>query len=185
MSYALYVGKNHSADGHAYLAGYGDEPSSHWLEVVPRLRHAPEATIEVGVTAAADLPGERIEIAQVEETLRHIRVSYSYYMGVPAPLTNGGLNECGVAIRDVWSPSRAELVALTPTNQRGLNYSDLARVALERATSARHAVTLIGDLIAEHGEATYGGNSHLFADPEEAWVVIQFAGGSGLWAAER
>ena len=28
MSYGLYVGKNLTADGIAYLAGYGDEPLS-------------------------------------------------------------------------------------------------------------------------------------------------------------
>ena len=27
MSYGLYIGKNHTSDGIAYLAGYGDEPS--------------------------------------------------------------------------------------------------------------------------------------------------------------
>ena len=36
MSYGLYIGKNFTSDGHAWLAGYGDEPSSHWLEIVPR-----------------------------------------------------------------------------------------------------------------------------------------------------
>jgi hypothetical protein len=56
---------------------------------------------------------------------------------------------------------------------------------LERATSARDAVELCTSLIADHGEASYGGNSHLFADADEAWVMIQFAGGQGLWVAER
>jgi hypothetical protein len=114
-----------------------------------------------------------------------MRVSYSHYLGVPAPITNGGVNAAGLAVRDVWSTSRAELRDMTPKDQRGLNYSDLARIVLERATSARGAVELCAALIAEHGEATYGGNSHLFADAEEAWVMIQFAGGKGLWVAER
>jgi len=35
MSYAIYVGRAHTRDGHAWLAGYGDEPSSHWLEIIP------------------------------------------------------------------------------------------------------------------------------------------------------
>ncbi len=185
MSYAIYVGRNLTMEGHAWLAGYGDEPSSHWLEIVPRMTHQPGATFRAGVGADADLPGIRIDVPQAAETFRHLRVSYSYYKGVPAPITNGGLNEHGVAVRDVWSPSRDELVAMTPKDQRGLNYSDLARVCLERATSARHGVQLMGELIAEHGEASYGGNSHLLADSSEAWVVIQFAGGKGLWAAER
>jgi hypothetical protein len=112
-------------------------------------------------------------------------VSYSYYKGTPAPLTNGGLNEHGVAVRDVWSPSRPELIAMTPKDQKGLNYSDLCKIVLERARTAREGVELIGELTATHGDVTYGGNSHLIADAEEAWVVIEFAGGRGLWAAER
>ena len=185
MSYALYIGKNHSRTGHAWLAGYGDEPSSHWLEIVPAANHPVEAMIEVGVGPEADMPGQRIRVPQARHTLRHMRVSYSYYLGVPAPITNGGVNECGVAVRDVWSTSRAELRAMTPKDQVGFNYSDLARTVLERATSAYDAVKLCACLIAEHGEASYGGNSHIFADADEAWVMIQFAGGQGLWVAER
>lgn len=185
MSYGLYVGKNLTNDGLAYLAGYGDEPSSHWLEVVPRTTHTPDETITVGVTPNADLPGILTEIPQAAETARHVRVSYSFYKGVPAPLTNGGLNEYGVAVRDIWSSSRSELIDMTPTDQSGPNYSDLARIVVERARSARDGVELIGALIARHGYSSYGGNSHLIADPEEAWVVIECAGGQGLWAAER
>jgi dipeptidase len=185
MSYAIYIGGNHTADGIAYLAGYGDEPSSHWLEIIPRQSHSEDSTISVGVTEKADMPGIRTEISQVSETARHIRVSYSYYLGVPAPITNGGLNEYGVAVRDIWSPSRPELVNLTPLDQSGPNYSDLARIALERAQTARQAVEIIGSLIDQYGESSYGGNSHFIADSEEAWVLIEFSGNQKLWAAER
>ncbi len=185
MSYGIYIGRNHTADGLAYLAGYGDEPSSHWLEICPRATHREGSRLTVGVTPEADMPGHLTEIPQARETLRNMRVSYSYYLGVPAPLTNGGLNECGVAVRDIWSTSRAELIAMTPGDQTGPNYSDLARIVVERARTARDGVELIGRLIAEHGYSTYGGNSHIIADPDEAWVVIEFAGGKGLWCAER
>lgn len=185
MSYAIYVGKSHSRTGHAWLAGYGDEPSSHWLEIVAAAEHPEGATIEVGVGPEANMPGRRIAVPQVPRTQAHMRVSYSYYLGVPAPITNGGVNAAGVAVRDVWSTSRQELRDMTPRDQTGFTYSDLARAVLERATSARDAVTLCAALIADHGEATYGGNSHIFADADEAWVMIQFAGGQGLWVAER
>ena len=185
MSYGLYIGKNLTSDGHAWLAGYGDEPSSHWLEIIPRKKHKSNKTISVGVTKDADMPGILTKIPQVPETHKHIRVSYSYYLGVPAPITNGGLNEHGVAVRDIWSTSRKELINMTPKNQKGLNYSDLARIVLERATSAHEAVKIVGNLIKKYGESTYGGNSHIFADSNEAWIMIQFAGGVGLWVAER
>jgi hypothetical protein len=185
MSYGLYIGRNRTRDGVAYLAGYGDEPSSHWLEVVPHRRHEARSTIRVGVTPAAEMPGILSEIPQVGETAGHIRVSYSHYRGVPAPLTNGGLNEHGVAVRDIWSPSRPELLAMTPPDQSGPNYSDLARIVLERARTARQGVEIIADLISSHGYSDYGGNSHLIADAVEAWVVIEFSGGQKLWVAER
>ena len=74
---------------------------------------------------------------------------------------------------------------MTPNPQHGPNYSDLARIAMERATSARDAVEIIGDLMNKYGFSTYGGNSHLFADTSEGWIVLNFAGGKGLWVAER
>ena len=48
MSYAVYVGAGLTGDGSAYLAGYGDEPSSHWLELAPRAEHPEGTEIEVG-----------------------------------------------------------------------------------------------------------------------------------------
>ena len=38
-SYAIYVGKNLTADGSVMIGGSGDEVSSHWLEVVPAREH--------------------------------------------------------------------------------------------------------------------------------------------------
>ena len=184
MSYGLYIGKNLTSDGHAWLAGYGDEPSSHWLEIIPK-KNKKDQKITVGVTENAEMPGNLIKIPQASKTYKHIRVSYSYYLGVPAPITNGGLNEYGVAVRDIWSTSRKELINMTPKNQTGPNYSDLAKIVLERAKSAREAVTIVSNLIKRYGESSYGGNSHIFADSKEAWIMIQFAGGKGLWAAER
>lgn len=189
-SVAVYVGKNLTADGSVLLAGYGDEPSSHWLEIVPAREHAPGTTMTVGATETggygdAVLPGELIEIPQVAETHRFISMDYSYFAGFPAPLTNGGMNEHGLAVRDVALFSRPELVDMTPVPQRGPQYSDLARIALQRAATAREALEICVGLIERYGFTTYGGNSHVFADPEEAWVLLEFAGGRGLWVARR
>lgn len=184
-SYGIYVGKNLTADGSVFLAGYGDEPSSHWLEIVPARDWPPGSVIKVGATAASQYPGQLIEIPQVRRTAKYITMNYSAFAGFPAPITNGGLNEHHVAARDIWSPSREELRKMTPNPQRGVNYSDLSRIVMERARTAREAVEIVGSLVNEYGEATYGGNSHLFADRDEGWVLIEFAGGKGLWAAQR
>ncbi|WP_208006853.1 C69 family dipeptidase [Aeromicrobium phragmitis] len=184
-SIAFYVGKDLTADGHPLIGGFGHEPSSHWVEVVPEQDHPDGATITVGVTEDADMPGELSEIPQVEHTYRYITSNYSEFTGLPAPLTNGGINEKNVAARDVWSNSREELWDMTPTDQTGPQYSDLARIAMERADTARDAVEILGDLIDTYGYSTYGGNSHLFADENEGWIFIEYSGGEGLWAAER
>jgi dipeptidase len=155
------------------------------VEVVPAQDHPADSEITVGVTPEADMPGELSTIPQAEHTFRYITSNYSEFAGFPAPLTNGGLNEKNVAARDVWSNSREELWDATPTDQTGPQYSDLSRIAMERASTAREAVEILGDLIDEHGYSTYGGNSHLFADEDEGWVFIEFSGGEGLWAAER
>ena len=184
-SYAFYVGKNLTASGAVLLGGTGEEVSSHWLQLFTAADHPPNATIRVGVTKDASIPGELIDIPQVNHTWRYLSMEYSDFEGFPAPLTNGGINEKGVAVRDVWATNRDELVEMTPTPQRGVQYSDLARIVMERASTAREGVEIIGDLIKKHGYATYGGNSHLIADKNEGWVVWEFAGGQGLWAAER
>ena len=78
-SYAIYIGKNLTADGSVMIAGSGDEVSSHWLEVVPAAIHAKEATITVGVTDATFMPGEFMEIPRVAETFRYLTINYSEY----------------------------------------------------------------------------------------------------------
>ncbi|KAJ5222350.1 uncharacterized protein N7469_008590 [Penicillium citrinum] len=184
-SYAFYVGKNLTADGSVMVGGTGEEVSSHWLQLFPARNHPPNSTITVGVTKEASFPGELIKIPQANHTFRYLSMEYSDYEGFPAPLTNGGLNEMGVTVRDVWADNREELLEMTPNPQHGLQYSDLARIVMERAATARQGVELIGDLIAKHGESTYGGNSHLIADHTEGWIVWEMAGGKGLWAAQR
>ncbi len=184
-SVSIYVGKNLTADGTVLLAGWGDEPSSHWLQIVPR-RHYPAGTlVQVGGTASADMPGELIGIPQVAETFRYIAMNYSYFKGLPAPLINGGINDYGLAVRDVAMLCRSELVEMTPKRQHGLNYSDIARIALERARTAREALDISVALIEKYGDFSYGGNSHIFADPNEGWVLLTFPGGKGLWVAHR
>ncbi|KID31271.1 dipeptidase [Prauserella sp. Am3] len=184
-SIAFYVGKNLTEDGATLLGGFGHEPSSHWLEIVPERRFDEGATTTVGVTEDADYPGELTEIPQARRTAKYISSNYSEFAGFPAPLTNGGLNEHGVAARDVWSPTSDRLLDKTDNPQTGPNYSDLSRIAMERATSAREAVEIVGGLIDKYGFSTYGGNSHLFADENEGWVLVNYGGSQGLWAAQR
>ena len=99
-SYAFYVGKNLTQDGSVLVGGTGEEISSHWLQLFPARDHPPNSTISVGVTESASFPGKLIQIPQVNHTFRYLSMQYYDYEGFPAPLTNGGLNEKGVTVRD-------------------------------------------------------------------------------------
>lgn len=86
-----------------------------------------------------------------------------------------GGNEHGVAIgaETVRTGRRAG-------SQAGLPGTDLLRLGLERATTAREAVEVIVALLEEHGQRGRPG-SFLVADPEHA-IVLETAGGE--WASE-
>ena len=86
-SYAIYVGKNLTADGTVMIGGSGDEVSSHWLEIVPAKDHPADATVTVGVTQDAFMPGHLSGIPQVRRTFRHLTMNYSEYRGLPPPLS--------------------------------------------------------------------------------------------------
>jgi dipeptidase len=80
-----------------------------------------------------------------------------------------------------------------------LDISELSRIALERSTSAKQAVQMMGDLAVKYGY--YGaewdnedtkfdeaGETLMVADPDDAWVfhiLPDDTGKSAIWAAQR
>ncbi len=77
-----------------------------------------------------------------------------------------GLNERGVSMSCNWAHSREE-----NREGRGIRRYALRQLLLERSTSARHGVEILGALIEEHGQADWGGLIYHLADSREAWVV--------------
>ncbi len=85
-----------------------------------------------------------------------------------------GANEKGVAIGN-----EAVFAKVQCRKENALTGMDLLRLALERAATAREAVTVITDLIAEFGQGGNGGfqrrtyyhNSFLIADARDAWLL--------------
>lgn len=97
----------------------------------------------------------------------------------------GIVNEHGLMFGECTDGS---LVKNTPEPGRRLFYAaELSRVALERCTTAREAIALMGKLIETYGY--YGtGETLPLADAKEAWVMEMApspTGEGGLWVAQR
>ena len=94
------------------------------------------------------------------------------------------MNEHQVTIAETTTGGREEL-----TNPDGmLDYWTLMRLVLQRSATAREAVEVMGDLVAEYGYRS-SGESFYIGDPDEAWVVEMVGpgpGGKGAhWVALR
>ncbi len=108
------------------------------------------------------------EIAQVAETYNVV----------------GNLNEHQVSIGETTFGGRAGLRDSTGV----LDYGSLMYLALQRAKSAREAIRVMTDLVAQYGYCSTG-ESFSVADPDEAWILEMIGKGPGkrgaVWVALR
>jgi len=112
------------------------------------------------------------EIPEVEQTFAYMNVAYPC------------MNERGLAIGETTFGGNAEL-----RNDEGLFLiENLQAIALERCSTAREAIKLIGELVKEFG---YGdrGECLTFADAKEVWHFEIMGAGpmevGAVWAAAR
>lgn len=78
----------------------------------------------------------------------------------------GNMNEHQVAIGETTYGGRSELRDTTGL----IDYGSLIYITLQRARTAREAVKIMGELVAEHGYYS-SGESFSIADPNEVWVM--------------
>jgi dipeptidase len=123
--------------------------------------------------------------------------TFAYYTA-----TYGLMNEHQVGVGE---STCACLYGAKPVNKGGkalLSIDTLSQIALERATSAREAVTIMGELAVAHGfygeEFEGSGESLMINDPREVWVFHvspdgrvdpktskPIGGDSAIWVAQR
>jgi len=160
----LLVTKGASTDGSVMITYTCDGEFHPLLRRTPAADHEPDAWYEI-----KDWSGKvRGKVKQVPHTYAVV----------------GLINEHQLAISETTSSGRGELV-----NRDGLlHYWDLMQLALQRAKTAREAIRVMADLVAEYGYRS-SGESISIADTQEAWIMEIFGpgeGGSGAeWVAVR
>jgi dipeptidase len=96
----------------------------------------------------------------------------------------GNMNERQVVIAETTFGGRKEL----EDSKQGIDYGTLIYVALQRAATAREAISNITDLANEYGYRSKG-ESLSIGDPKEAWLLEMIGKGPGekgiVWVAAR
>lgn len=97
----------------------------------------------------------------------------------------GYINEHQLSIMETTFGGREELC---DTLTGKIDYVSLMHLALQRAKTAREAIRVMTDLVAQHGYASEG-ESFSIADPNEIWVLEMIGKGPGrkgaVWVAQR
>lgn len=162
----LLVGKKASVDGSVMISYAAD---SHGL--YGEMYHWPAATWPKGATLDVvewDTGKPLGTIAQVERTYNVV----------------GNMNEHQLAITESTFGGRREL-----RDTAGImDYGSLIYITLQRAKTAREAIKVMIDLVAEYGYYS-GGETFSIADKQEAWVMEMVGKGPGrkgaIWVAIR
>ncbi len=162
----LLVTKGASVDGSNLISYAAD---SHTL--YGELYHWPAATYPAGTKLKVyewDTGKYLGEIDQAEKT-------YSVV---------GNMNENQVAIGETTFGGRHECVDSTGI----IDYGSLIYITLQRATSARHAIEIMTNLVDKYGYYS-SGESFSIADPEEVWILEMIGKGpentGAVWVAKR
>jgi len=96
----------------------------------------------------------------------------------------GNINEYQVSIGETTFGGREELRDTTAI----IDYGSLMYIALQRAKTAREAIKIMGELVAEYGYYS-SGESFSVADPNEVWILEMISKGpwekGAVWAAIR
>ena len=176
---SIMVGREASADGSVMTSHTCDSWYRTWMSIEPA-QDFPRDTVTaireglMHTESQKDMTGtkERGTIPQAKHTYRFLNTAYPC------------LNEKQLAMGETTITGRDTL-----RNKEGLfMIEELQRIALQRCTTARQAIRLMGDLIREYG---YGdsGECLTIADPKEVWIFEVFGEGpkkkGGVWAAQR
>ena len=157
---AIVIGKNATTTGHVLLAHGEDDPrcfvQSH---LVPHMTHK-----EGEMLSWED---GRALIPQLPETLGFYWSEYRM-IGGGEPFADMFFNECGVAVVSNAMGGSKIPEGADPLDLGGIGYG-MRRLIAERATSARHAVEVVAELMEKYGYRS--SRTYTVADKDEAWSI--------------
>jgi len=176
---SIMVGRKATDDGSVITAHTCDAYYRTWLQFVPAQKFERDTTHKVywgtmhtHTAWSMDKVELKGEIPEAKSTFAYLNTAYPC------------INERQLAIGETTISGRKEL-----QNNKGLFLiEELQRIALQRCTTARDAIQLIGNLIKQYG---YGdsGECITIADKREVWQMEIFGEGpakvGGVWAAQR
>ena len=176
---SIMVGRKASADGSVMTSHTCDSWYRTWMQIVPARDYERDTVTAIyegrmHTQSAQDSTKlyRRGVIPQVRHTFRYLDTAYPC------------LNEKQLAIGETTVSGRDTL-----QNKKGMfMVEELERIALERCSTAREAIRLMGDLVKTYG---YGdsGECLTIADKNEVWIFEVFGEGpkkiGGVWAAVR
>ena len=176
---SIMVGKRASTDGSVMTSHTCDSWYRTWMEIVPARDYERDTVTAIysgrmHTQSAADSTNVRRlgTIPQVRHTYRYLDTAYPC------------LNEKQLAIGETTFSGRDTL-----RNPKGMfMIEELQRIALERCSTAREAIRLMGELAEKYG---YGdsGECLTIADKNEVWIFEIMGEGpkklGAVWAAVR
>ncbi len=180
-----------SSDGSVYVGHTNDGVGKDWRNIydvvvthIPPADHSPgsERLIFFDPNSGSDAAGKKAESISVSflGAIPQVTHTYGRYTS-----SYGMINDQNLLSGECTDYSKYQPNAEAGT--RMFYSSELSNVALERCTKAKDAVLLVGDLIDNYGY--YGtGETLIFADKEEAWVIEMCGnpeGTGGLWVTKK
>jgi dipeptidase len=97
----------------------------------------------------------------------------------------GNMNAHQLVIGETTYGGRKEL---TDAKNKGIDYGSLMYIALQRARTAREAITVMTSLVAKYGYSS-SGEVFSIADPREVWLMDMIGKGKGrkgaVWVARK
>jgi len=176
---SIMVAKAASVDGSVITCHTCDGNYRTWLNIVPHQTFEEGEMLKIQWGLLHTETSWDLRRLNTKGEIPQARETYSY-MNVAYPC----LNEKQLGIGETTIGGRREL-----RNNDGLFLiENLQQIVLQRCTTARDAIKLIGKLVKEYG---YGDNGECltFADPKEVWHFEIFGAGpidiGAVWAAVR